>query len=200
MIIGRPVINIANLPNFAFGNRSILWWGTMGLVAIEGTVFAMGIVTYLYLRGRSPEWPPNLDAPGLFWGTLNTAILLASAWPNHWTKQQTERLDLRKTRVGLLVCLGFAVAFLAVRVLEFGALNCRWDTNAYGSIVWTLMGLHSAHLLTDFIDSVVLTAVMFVRPSPKRHVDVSENAVYWHFVVLSWLPIYVVIYFGPWLL
>jgi heme/copper-type cytochrome/quinol oxidase subunit 3 len=30
----------------------------------------------------------------------------------------------------------------------------------------------------------------------KRFVDVSENAVYWYFVVLSWLPIYAVIYWA----
>jgi cytochrome c oxidase subunit 3 len=200
MTSARPVIDVSGLPNFAFGNRSILWWGTMAIVAIEGTVFAMAIVTYLYLRGRSTEWPPNLDAPGLFWGTLNTLILLASAIPNGWTKKQAEKLDLKKTRLGLLVCLVFGLGFLIVRIFEFGSLNCRWDTNAYGSIVWTLMGLHTAHLLTDFGDSVVLAAVMFVRPSPKRYVDVSENAMYWYFVVLSWLPIYAVIYFGPWLL
>jgi heme/copper-type cytochrome/quinol oxidase subunit 3 len=30
----------------------------------------------------------------------------------------------------------------------------------------------------------------------KRFVDVSENALYWYFVVLSWLPIYAVIYWA----
>jgi heme/copper-type cytochrome/quinol oxidase subunit 3 len=66
--------------------------------------------------------------------------------------------------------------------------------------VWVLLGLHTTHLLTDWIDSVVLLAVLFVRPSGKRMMDTSENAMYWYFVVLSWIPIYVVVYFGPWLL
>ena len=30
----------------------------------------------------------------------------------------------------------------------------------------------------------------------KRFVDIAENCGYWYFVVLSWLPIYAVIYFG----
>ena len=94
------------------------------------------------------------------------------------------------------MCLVFGLAFLVVRVLEFGALNCRWDSSAYGSIVWVTLGLHTAHLLTDYIDTAVLTAVMFVRPTPKRFVDVSENGVYWWFVVLSWVPLYVLLYFG----
>jgi cytochrome c oxidase subunit 3 len=193
-------LDVSGLPTFAFGNRSILWWATLCLIAIEGSVFAFAIVTYVYLRGRTPEWPPQLQAPGLFWGTVNLVIMLASAVPNQWTKKKSEKLDLRNSRIGLTVCLVFGLAFLIVRIFEFGALNVRWDTNAYGSMVWTLLGLHTTHLLTDFVDSCVLAAVLFVKPSPKRFVDVSENAMYWYFVVLSWIPIYAVLYFGPWLL
>ena len=44
----------------------------------------------------------------------------------------------------------------------------------------------------------LLTALMFVGPvEEKRFVDVSENALYWYFVVLTWLPIYVVLYWAP---
>jgi heme/copper-type cytochrome/quinol oxidase subunit 3 len=43
----------------------------------------------------------------------------------------------------------------------------------------------------------VLTAVLFFAPVDEhRFVDVSENALYWYFVVLTWLPIYAVVYFG----
>jgi heme/copper-type cytochrome/quinol oxidase subunit 3 len=54
------------------------------------------------------------------------------------------------------------------------------------------------HVLTDFVDSMVLAAVIFVGPiDERRFVDVSENAMYWYFVVLSWVPIYAVIYLVP---
>jgi cytochrome c oxidase subunit I+III len=60
------------------------------------------------------------------------------------------------------------------------------------------LGLHTTHVLTDFLDSSVLAAVMFCGTvDANRFVDVSENAVYWNFVVLSWLPIYAVIYLAP---
>jgi heme/copper-type cytochrome/quinol oxidase subunit 3 len=200
MATSPRTIDVSGLPTFAFGNRTLLWWATACLMAIEGTVFAITIVSYVYLRGRQPEWPPNLPAPGLFWGTVNTVIMLASALPNHITKKYAEKLELGPTRLWLAVCILFAAAFLGVRVFEYGALNCRWDTNAYGSIVWVLLSLHTVHLLTDFVDTVVLEAVLFYKPTSKRFVDVSENAMYWYFVVLSWIPIYVVIYFGPYLL
>jgi heme/copper-type cytochrome/quinol oxidase subunit 3 len=85
-----------------------------------------------------------------------------------------------------------------IRFYEFGALNCRYDTNAYGSIVWLLMGFHTTHLITDLIDTAVLTTLMFTGPiEGKRFSDVSDNAFYWYFVVIAWLPIFAVVYLAP---
>jgi cytochrome c oxidase subunit I+III len=191
-------LDVAALPSFGFSHRSLMWWGTAGVMAIEGMVFALAVLAYLYLRAHAPTWPLASPPPALLWGTLNTAIMLSSLWPNHWTKQAAEKLDLRRTRIGLAACLAWAAAFLVVRWFEFGALNCRWDDDAYGSAVWMLMGLHTVHLVTDFGDSVVLAVLLFKKPLPgRRFVDVSENAVYWYFVVFAWLPIYVVVYLVP---
>jgi heme/copper-type cytochrome/quinol oxidase subunit 3 len=191
-------LEVGALPSFGFGDRSLMWWGTLGLIAIEGSVFALAVFSYFYLRSHSSQWPLDGEPPVLLWGTLNTAILLASLLPNHWTKQAAERLDLRKVRIGLLVCLAMSVVFLGVRVLEFQALNTRWDADAYGSAVWMLLGLHTLHLATDTFDTAVLAVLMFTGPlEGRRYVDVSENALYWYFVVYSWLPLYAVIYWAP---
>jgi heme/copper-type cytochrome/quinol oxidase subunit 3 len=64
--------------------------------------------------------------------------------------------------------------------------------------VFALLILHTIHLVTDLIDSVVLTVLMFTGPlSGRRFVDVSENAFYWYFVVGSWLLIYATVYWAP---
>jgi len=191
------LLDVEPLPTFAFGQRSPMWWGTMGLVAIESTVFALAIMAYFYLRSHAPSWPMSRLPPDLLWGTLNTAIIVVSMIPNHFAKRAAERLDLPKVRLWMLVCLLVSVAFLVVRGFEFTALNTKWDSNAYGSAVWMLMGLHTTHLITDAYDSLVLTVLMYTGPlEGKRFVDVSENAGYWYFVVLSWIPIYAVIYWG----
>lgn len=197
-VVRDSVVDVADLPNHGFSYRSLMWWGTMGLIAVEGTVFALTIMAYFYLRTNNVQWPINATAPELRWGILNTAILLASMIPNEWTKRAAERYDLRTVRIGLVVCLLFAVAFLAVRVLEFTTLNCKWNSSAYGSVVWMLMGLHTVHLATDTFDTGVLTALMFTGPlEGKRYVDVSENALYWYFVVASWIPIALIVYGTP---
>jgi heme/copper-type cytochrome/quinol oxidase subunit 3 len=167
-----------------------------GVVATEGAFFAYLLFAYFYLASQSTNaWPA--EAPRLPLPLLNTAILLASCVPNWYTKHAAERLDLHKVRVGLVWCNLFGLAFIAVRALEFGALNTRWDSDAYGSAVWMLMGLHTLHLVTDAYDTLVLTVLMFRGPlEGKRFVDVAENAGYWYFVVVSWLAIYAVVYFG----
>jgi cytochrome c oxidase subunit I+III len=198
MTVTPEAIDVSGLPEYAFGHRSRLWWGTAGFIVIETTAFALAVFAYFYLRSKLPQWPPGAAPPDLLWGTLNTLILLVSAVPNQWAKNAAEEQQLGRVRLWLVVCIGFGVVFLIARGFEFTTLNCAWDTNAYGSIVWAIMGLHTAHLLTDVVDTSVLTALMFTRHAHgRRFVDVSENAFYWYFVVLVWLPLYAVIYWVP---
>lgn len=202
-MIKRQTIDVAALPDHAFGSRSIMWWSTMAIIAIEGTVFALAIASYFYLQGNEETWPPpDTLPPALLWATVNVVILMASLWPNAKVKSAAEEMDLAAVRRWMVIADLFAVAFVIVRALEFRTLNIFWDSNAYGSIVWALLGLHSIHLLTDLVDSVVLTVLMFTKEGnePRRFVDVAENCFYWYFVVLTWLPIYAVLYWAPRLL
>ena len=194
----QRTLDVSTLAPGAYGYRSILWWGTAGIIVIELTAFAMTIAAYFYLRTRVPYWPPNVPPPDHLWGAVNTIILLVSAIPNELARRAADRVDLSKVRLWMVVALAFGLAFNIVRIFEFADLNVRWDTNAYGSIVWLLLGLHTTHILTDFLDTIVLAVLMFIGPiEEKRFVDVSENTGYWYFVVLSWLPIYGVIYWAP---
>ena len=194
----RIVLDAARLPSYAFGHQSMMWWGTAGVMVIEGMVFALAIMVYFYYWTRVQPWPPDVLPPELRWGTLNLALMVASAWPNQLAKRAAERHDLWGARLGITMCSLFALTFCGVRALEFTTLNCRWDTNPYGSAVWMLLGLHTTHVVTDAYDTLVLNVLMFTGPlEGKRFVDVSENAMYWYFVIGAWLPIYAVIYLAP---
>lgn len=106
-------------------------------------------------------------------------------------------LDLKRVQLWLVASVAFGVAFAVIRIFEFAALNVRWDSNAYGSVVWMLLVLHTTHILTDLVDTVVLAVLFFTGPlDGKRYVDVSENSFYWYFVVATWIPIYLVIHWG----
>jgi cytochrome c oxidase subunit III len=195
----RPaVLDVSGLPNVVFGIRSATWWGIMGMMAIEGTVFLLMIASYFYLHSRSVEWPPHSNPPDLFWGTLNLMIFLLSAIPNEWYRRRARKGDKGAVQVGLITLSLIGIANVVVRYFELRHLNTDWSIDAYGSAVWTLMGLHIVHLLTDIVDTIVLT-ILFFTPliEGKRFMDAAENADYWHFVIASWIPLYFVIYWAP---
>jgi cytochrome c oxidase subunit 3 len=193
----RPVMDVSALPDHAFGPRMSMWWGTLGFMTLEGTGFALAAGAYLYLAWLNPQWPLADRPPGLLWGSLVAAVLIFSAWPNQLARMAAKEEDLPRVRRYLVIMSLIGAVPLIFRAFEFSTLYVRWDQNAYGSIIWMLLGLHTAHILTDVVDTWVLTALMFTRHGHgKRFSDVEDNAFYWDFVWLSWLPIYGLIYWA----
>ena len=195
----RVVADLSQLPLHGMGSASLTWWGTLGFMLIEGSSFALVLAVYLYLASIATEWPLGAPPPELLPGTIVTAVLLLSLIPNMLVSRWARQEDLRKVRIGMIVMALLGIAPLVPRAFEFSALNVLWDSNAYGSITWTLLGLHTTHLITDLIDTLVLSALMFTRHgrNPRRFGDVQDNAMYWNFVVLTWLPIYTFLYGIP---
>jgi cytochrome c oxidase subunit 3 len=194
----RPVQDIAHLPTSGFGTVSPIWWGTLGFVALEGTGFALAAGAYLYLRQVNPQWPVGAGPPNHWPGTVMLIVLLISLWPNALADRAARQEQLKPVRLWLIVMSVLGFVAVGIRGWEFAHLNIRWDGNAYGSIVWFVLGLHAIHLITDLGDTVVLTALMFTRHvSAKRYGDVSDNAFYWYFVVASWVVLYALIYGVP---
>jgi cytochrome c oxidase subunit 3 len=194
----RLVQDVSDLPTHGFGPRMTMAWGTMGFIVLEGMGFALATGAYLYLSITNADWPLSAPPPGLLWSGIFTGVVLLSAWPNHLAKHAARKEDLPRVRLLLVIMSAAGLVTLGLRALEFTTLNVTWDFNAYGSVIWFLLGLHTVHLLTDVGDTLVLTALMFTRHAEgKRFSDVEDNAVYWDFVVFAWLPIYVLIYWGP---
>jgi heme/copper-type cytochrome/quinol oxidase subunit 3 len=195
----RVVLDLSKLPLHGMGTSSPSWWGTLAFMLIEGTGFALAIAVYLYLMSVAVQWPLNAPLPELTPGTAITALLLASLVPNIVLSRWAKNKDGVRVRIGLIVMSILGAIPLIIRAFEFPALGVWWDDNAYGSVIWTMLGLHTTHLITDLIETLVLTTLMFSRhaDNARRYGDVQDNAMYWNFVVIAWLPIYVCIYWIP---
>jgi heme/copper-type cytochrome/quinol oxidase subunit 3 len=110
-------------------------------------------------------------------------------------KRRAPERNRRVVRNGLLVLTLFALAATALRVLEFTALNCRWTDDAYSSTVWVLIGMHSGHLVTELIETLVLLAISFTsKMEGTRLADAAINSDYWYFVVFTGLMVDLLIY------
>lgn len=195
----RRVGDLSGLPTSAQGARHLIWWGNISFMLIEGTGFLLAIGAYLYLQSQSPHWPPPGDRlPGLGWSGVFTIGLLLSEIPNLWVLKQTRAKNVAGARIGTLVMTIIGLALVGARWFELQHLNIRWDHDAYGSVVWMLMVLHTMHVVTDLVDTAVLSTWLYTHEvGDDQLCDVEDNADYWSFVVLSWLPIYALLYWLP---
>ena len=190
--------DLSELPDYNFGSTSLGWWGTIGFMLIEGMGFVLAIGAYYYLLPYENAWPPEQSPPSLLWGTAFTAVAVASEVANAWITRRAHHQDLPAVRFGLVLMTLVGVVLLGLRAMEFTVLNVRWDQNAYGSIVWALLALHTLHMATDTFDSGVLAAIAWLKKfDGRKFSDVADNALYWHFIVWSWVVLYVVVYWTP---
>jgi cytochrome c oxidase subunit III len=201
------MLDVAMLPESTMDHRSPIWWGNLLLLAIETTMFGLLVASYFYLRGNFTGWPPPQTnwavaryntAPPLTSGTINLAVILLSCLPMLWADRSALRLDCRAVELGLAACLVFGGAAIWLRFHEFWQLNFRWDDNAYGSIVWTIMGMHLLHLIVGSLENLLMFTWLVRKGIDKKHArDVRVNAGYWYWIGAIWIPLYAIIYFGP---
>ena len=193
----KIVGDLSDLPVSASGARHLVWWGNIGFMLIEGTGFALAASAYLYLMTQQgPAWPPlGTRPPDLVWACIFTLGLLLSEVPNLWVRRCARAKDARGVRLGVAAMTVIGLVLMVPRGFEFAHLNTRWDHDAYGSVVWMLMVLHTSHIVTDWGDTAVQAAWLFTHEiGDDQYADVEDNANYWTFVVLTWLPIGAIVY------
>ena len=195
----RSTADLSVLPEGGFGERNVIWWGNLAFMLIEGTAFALAAGACLYLRSRGGPWPPAGDrAPDLLWSGVFTVCLTLSMIPNLWVSRMARRMNGPATRAGVLLMTLIGVVLLALRGVELAHLNVRWDKDAYGSLVWLLMVLHTSHVITDLGDTAVQGLWLTTHEIGKdQFSEVDDNCAYWNFVVLAWPPLYLLVYWLP---
>jgi heme/copper-type cytochrome/quinol oxidase subunit 3 len=191
--------SVRDLPTVTFGHRSLMWWGTLGFMVIEGWTLALIAAMYFYIRQNFLTWPPlRTPLPSLLIPTISLLVLLGSLVPAYLCDRAARRLDEGAVKRWLLLSSMIAVAIPVLRWYELWALNVRWDTNAYGSAAWLLVATHATLLLLDVADTVGLSLFYWLRRMPiKAMSDTSDNSFYWYFMVGIWVPIYLIVYVGP---
>ena len=148
---------------------------------------------------QSTVWPPVGDAlPGLLWGGVFTAALVLSTVPNLWVLRCARAKKAAAVRWGMAGLVLIGLILMALRAAEFAHLGVRWDRDGYGSVLWLLLVLHTTHIVTEWAECAVQAIWLFTHEiGDDQFSDVEDNANYWSFVVLTWLPLYALIYWAP---
>jgi len=196
----KSVIDLRPLPDVVFGPRDIMWWGTLGFVVIEGFTLVLCAAVYVYLTQNFTTWPPeHTPLPSLTAPTIQVIVMLASLPVVWWTAQAARRYDLGKVRIGLILATLFNAAFVGLRLVELlVSLNVKWDTNAYGSAQWLLLVMHGTLLTVELVEVGGMMLIFWLAPVEEKHFsDVSDMVFYWAFMVLAWMPLYVLCFWVP---
>lgn len=190
------IADVSDFPRVNADHRDPLWWGILGLIAVELTVVATFVVGYFYLRMGQPDWPPGgLEPPPLFWETINLGLLIASAVVMGWAGKQIQQGRQGRLVAGLIAAILLDGLVLVFRWFQFEAFGFRWDEHAYGSIVWTITGFHFTHVASAIVGTAVV-AVLGIRGfwNQERQLAIVVDTMYWYFVSFAWIPLYLTIY------
>jgi cytochrome c oxidase subunit 3 len=162
------------------------WWGMALFLCAEVTLFGTLIATYFYLDFDAHQWPPpGIKAPSVVLPLIATGVLVALTAPM-WLAARSARAG-RRRRVILLIAFAVLVqlCYLALQVLLF-----RHDLNdfspqatAYGSIYFTLLAAHHAHVLLGILINLTVLAFVSVRGLTNYwQIGVRGAALYWYVV------------------
>lgn len=161
------------------------WWGMAVFVATEGALFGTLVASYFFLRSKAPEWPPHgIEPPSLSLPLVLTAVLVTSSLPMYLASSAALRGRAAGVALSLLAALVLQAGYLAVQVQVYADDLGKFtpQDNAYGSIYYTLVGAHHAHVFVG----ILLTLWLLLRPATAltayRVTAVRAIAFYWHFV------------------
>jgi cytochrome c oxidase subunit III len=190
--VGRRFLDVSGLPTFAFGHRDPTFWGVCMLIAIETMMFALLGSSYFYLRGNYSIWPPPGASQAPLWLTASTVIaLVLSAIPMAVAYRAAWDGKLRPIQVGFIGVTLLSVVAVALRGYEIYRIGYNWNSHAYGSVVWAFYFMHTLHLASGVVENAVMTVLVYRGPVEKKHMlDVRLGAMYWWFVVVSWVVIW----------
>ncbi len=172
---------------------------TLGMflfIASEVMLFGSFFTAYFFVRvvNGSP-WPPEgLHLP-VYVAGVNTAILVTSSFTMHWALQSIKRGNRAGLQGGLVLTFLMGLAFLLTQILEYARIGFAPSDEAFGTIFYTLTGLHGAHVFVG----LTLLAFATIRAfrghfTAEHHHGVEIPGIYWHFVDVMWIVVYATIH------
>ncbi len=181
------------------GGHPPFYYGMLVFIAIETVEFGALISAYFYLRSGADHWPPgDIAPPHLLLPTIATVILLLTVIPTKIASDAIKKDDRRTFIIGTIVPIIMGVVFLALVIIDFSKLTINWSTNAYGSIIWFLVGYYVLFVFTSLVeDFVILVWGILGHFNSEHHSAVEIDGMNWYFTVAIWIFVYLTVFLSP---
>ena len=166
--------------------KPLMWVGIVGMVML----FA-GMTSAYIVRQAEGNWL-YFDLPVTFY--VSTAVIMISSMTMLLAQYAIKKDNTTLTTVMLLatLVLGFVFAMLQFQawgeLVDTGVFFAGRESNASGSFLYVLTGLHLAHLAGGLF-ALIFTSVKSIlkKYSAEDHVGIGVAATYWHFLDILWV-------------
>lgn len=161
------------------------WWGMVGFVATEATLFGVLLGTYFYLRVRAVHWPPpGTPEPKVVLPLVLAGILAAASIPVFLGSRAATAGLVRRAQAFFLVALAVQSAYFGIQVYEMASDLDEFtpQQNSYGSIYYTLLGAEHTHVAVGILMSAWLVLRLVSGLTRYRLAAVGAIAFYWYAV------------------
>lgn len=161
-------------------------WGMALFLAAECTIFGSLIATYFYLDFQAPHWPPyGIESPSVTLPLAATGMLVFTSLPMALAARAAKAGATGLTSLLLGSAMLVQCGYLAFQMILFlkDLHHFHPQGSAYGSIYFTLLGVHHAHVLVGILlDAGMLFWLLTRGLTSYRLVGVRVTAAYWHVV------------------
>ena len=113
----------------------------------------------------------------------------------HWALQSIKRGNRAGMQAGLTLTFLMGLTFLLTQLLEYARIGFTPHDQAFGTVFFSLTGLHGAHVFVGLTILAAMTTRAFRGHfSPEAHLGVEIGGIYWHFVDVMWIVVYFTVY------
>jgi cytochrome c oxidase subunit 3 len=162
------------------------WWGMVLFLCAEVTLFGSLMATYFYLDFIAHRWPPKgIAPPDVVLPLIATGVLITASAPLLLAVRASRLGRRRRVLAFISVAMLVQLVYLAGQILLFRH-DLRQFTpqgSAYGSIYFTLLGAHHAHVVLGLLLELGLLWAIVTRGLTNYWLTgVRIVALYWHVV------------------
>ena len=126
---------------------------------------------------------------------VNTAILVSSSFTLHWAEQGIKRGNRFALKAGMATTFLLGLTFLFIQINEYVHVGFAPQDHAFGTVFYSLTGLHGAHVAIGLMILATVTIRAFRgHYSSTSHRGVEVPGIYWHFVDIMWIVVYLSVY------
>jgi cytochrome c oxidase subunit 3 len=174
--------------------KPMLW------VAMGSMVMIFGSLTSAYVvRMGKGDWL-TFELPKLFY--ISTAAILISSVTMNWVLSAAKKNDYKGMKIASFITLVLGIAFV---LFQFQAWSALVDqkvffagkySNASGSFLYALTGLHLLHLAGGIIALIVVwIKTLGQKYNAENLLGIKLCAIFWHFLDALWIYLFLFLLF-----